>query len=76
MPNIGELLDQISSEKTRVQNEHLKISKIDLDYAYGQWKLSKETMREDNFAITGGNKNGYYRFKKEFCVLSDIPTIF
>ena len=29
-----------------------------------------------NFAITGGNMNGYYGFKRRFQVLSDISTIF
>ena len=52
------------------------MSKIDLDYAYGQMKLSKETSRQCVFAITGGKFSGYYRFKKEFYSLADIPTIF
>ena len=46
MPKIEELPKQISTEITRVQNEPLwlsKISLIDLDYAYGQLKLSEET---------------------------------
>ena len=52
------------------------ISKIDLDYAYGQMILSEETSRQCVFAITGGNFSGYYRFKKGFYGLADIPTIF
>ena len=40
------------------------ISQIDLDYAYGQMKLSKETSRQCVFTITGGKLSGYYRFKK------------
>ena len=39
-------------------------------------KLSKETSRQCVFAITGGNFSGYYRFKKGFYGLADIPTIF
>ena len=39
-------------------------------------KLSKETSRQCVFAITGGNFSGYYRFKKGFHGLADIPTIF
>ena len=38
--------------------------------------LSKETSRQCVFAITGGNFSGYYRFKKGFYGLADIPTIF
>ena len=39
-------------------------------------KLSEETSRQCVFALTGGNFSGYYRFKKGFCGLADIPTIF
>ena len=76
MPNMEELLNQISVEITRDRTKELRISKIDLDYAYGQMKLSKETSRQCVFAVTGGNFSGYYRFKKGFYGLADIPTIF
>ena len=39
-------------------------------------KLSEETSRQCVFALTGGNFSGYYRFKKSFYGLADIPTIF
>ena len=39
------------------------ISKIDLDYAYGQMKLSEETSRQCLFAKTGAKFIGYYRFE-------------
>ena len=52
------------------------MSKIDLDYAYGQMKLSEETSRQCVFALTGGKFSGNYRFKKGFYGLADIPTIF
>ena len=71
-----ELLNQISLEITRDRTKELNISKIDLDYAYGQMELSKETSRQCVFAITGGNFSGYYRFEKGFYGLADIPTIF
>ena len=76
MPNMEELLNQISVEITRDRKLQLFISKIDLDYAYGQMKLSEETSRQCVFALTGGNFSGYYRFKKGFLGLADIPTIF
>ena len=76
MPTKEELLNQISVEITRDRTKELNISKIDLDYAYGQMKLSKETSRQCVFAITGGQFSGYYRFKKGFYGLADIPTIF
>ena len=49
MPNMEELINQISTEITRVPNERLWISKIDLEYAHGQLKLSDETSRHCNF---------------------------
>ena len=76
MPNMEELLYQISIEITRDRTAQLFMSKIDLDYAYGQMKLSDETSRQCVFALTGGNFSGYYRFKKGFYRLADIPTIF
>ena len=71
-----ELVNQISVEITRDCTAQLFLSKIDLNYAYGQMKLSDETRRQCVFALTGGNFSGYYRFKKGFHGLADIPTIF
>ena len=75
MPNMEDLLNQISVEITGDRTVHLFISKIDLDYAYGRMKLSDETSRQCVFALTGGNFIGYYRFKKGFYGLADILTI-
>ena len=76
MLNMEELLNLISVEITRDRTPQLFMSKIDLDYAYGQMKLSEETSQQCVFALTGGNFSGYYRFKKGFYGLADIPTIF
>ena len=76
MPNMEKLLNQTSVEITKDRTKELMMSKIDIDYAYGQMKLSKETSRQCVFAITGGKFSGYYRFKNEFYGLADIPTIF
>ena len=75
LPNIEKLLNQISVEITRYRTMQLFVSIIDLDYAYGQRKLSEETCRQCVFALTGGNFSGYYRFKKVFYGLANIPTI-
>ena len=75
MPNMEELLNQISVEITKDRTKKLMISKIHLDHTYGQMMLSEETSRQCVFAITGGNFSGYYRFKKGFYGLADIPTI-
>ena len=49
---------------------------IDLDYVYGQMKLSEETSRQRVFALTGENFGEYHRFEKGLYGLADIPTIF
>ena len=70
MPNMEELLNQILVEITRDRTAQLFLPKIDLDYVYGQMKLSEETSRQCVFALTAGNFSGYYRFKKGF---RDVP---
>ena len=52
------------------------MSKIDLDYAYGQAKLSEEASKQNVFSIIGSNFTCHYRFRKDFYGLSDIPTVF
>ena len=76
MPNLEELLNQISVEITRDRTMQLFISKINLDYAFSQMKLSEETGRQCVFAFTGGTFSGYYRFKNGFYGLADITKIF
>ena len=76
MSNMKELLNQISVEITKDRTKKLMISKIDLDYAYGQMMLSEETSRQCVFAITAANFSSYCRFKKGFYGLADIPTTF
>ena len=76
MPNKEQLLSHISTELPRVQNKPLWLSKVDLEYADGQSKLSGKTNIKRNFAIAGANITGCYRFIKGFYGLSVIPTKF
>ena len=76
MPIMDELLNQISSELSKNELDSIWISVIDLDYAYGQMKLSPDTSKHCNSAITGEKINRYYRFLKGFYGPADIPTIF
>ena len=76
MPNMDELINQISSELSKNESDPIWIPVIDLDYAYGQMRLAPETSKHCNFAITGEKINGYYRFLKGFYGPADIPTIF
>ena len=75
MPNMEELFSKISAKITNGEGE-IWMSKIDLDYAYGQAKLAKEAAKHCVFSIIGGDFTGHYRFKKGFYGLSDIPTVF
>ena len=75
MPNMEELVSKISAKITNGEGE-IWMSKIDLDYAYGQAKLSKEAAKHCVFSIIGGEFTGHYRFKKGFYGLSNIPTVF
>ena len=75
MPNMEELISKISAKVTNGEDETL-MSKIDLDCAYGQAKLSKEAARHCVFSIIGGDFTGPYRFKKGFYGLSNIATVF
>ena len=75
MPNLEELISKISAKITK-SNGEIWMSKIDLDYAYGQAKLSTEASRHCVFSIIGGDFTGHYWFKKGLYSLSDIPTVF
>ena len=66
MPNIEELLNQISLEIIRDRTVQLFISKIHVDSACGQMKLSEETSRPCVFAIIGENLEETTDSKKRF----------
>ena len=75
MPNMEELISKISAKITKGEGE-IWMSKIDLDYDYGQAKLSKKAVKHCKFSIIGRDFTGHCRFKKGFYGLSDIPTVF
>ena len=70
-----ELISRISRKIADCPADEVWISKLDLDYAYGQLLLSREARDLCIFAVTGGNFTGYYRFLEGFYGLADIPTI-
>ena len=76
MQKMQELISRISRKIADGPADEICISKFDLDYAYGQLKLSRRAMDICIFAVTGGNFTGFYRFPKGFYGLADIPTIF
>ena len=70
MPNMEEILNHLSVEITRGRTVELFISKLDLDYAYGQMKLSDDTMPTREIRIKKGKLQGLLPIKKKhFTVL-------
>ena len=69
------LISKVSAKITKGEGK-IWMSQIDLDYAYGQAKLSKEAAKHCVFSTIGGDFTGHYRFKQGFYGLSDIPTVF
>ena len=53
MPKMEELLNEMLVENARAWTVHLFIQNIDLDYAYGQLKLSKQSSQQCVFTLTG-----------------------
>ena len=75
MPNIETLLDSISQIITVYKTEpsdKFHFSTIDLKYAYSQLNLHPDTAKNCNFSIVSGDMTGTYRFKTDFCGLSDM----
>ena len=59
MPIMEELISKYSTNITKNGGE-LWMSKIDLNYAYGQAKLSREASKLCVFVIIGGDFTGHY----------------
>ncbi len=76
MPILAELLDQICMKISEGRGKPLYISTIDLQYAFGQISLHRETAKHRVAAIVGRKATGHYRFKKGFYGLADMPVVF
>ena len=70
-----ELISKNSAKITESDDE-ICMSKIDLDYAYVETKLSKKASKHCGFSIICGTFTGHYSFMKSFYGLLDIPTVF
>ncbi len=60
MPLLSELLDRVSIQISGNRNAKLNVSTIDLEYAFGQIDLHKETSKHCVAAIVGGKATGHY----------------
>ena len=75
MPKLDEVIGKISAKTTNNKGETWMWN-YDLDYAYGQARLSKEASKPCVFSKNEGEVTGHYRLKEGFYGLSDIPTVF
>ena len=78
MPNIDELMDNVSQIITSNPSPTAKVrfTLLDLRYAYGQLPLNLATSLQCNFSIVGGKATGTYRFLTGFYGLADMPAEF
>ena len=76
-PNIEIILDSISQHLTNTQNgQQACFSATQLEKAYIQLELHKDTTKHCNFNIICEEFRGSYRFKTGFYVLTDVPAEF
>ena len=73
IPNIEDLPNEFSVEITGNQTVQIFILKVDLDYAYGQMKLSDETSQQCVFAITRQSLADLTDSKNDFRDLEIYP---
>ena len=76
MPNLEHLVDMVA-EQLDTENEGIACyTSLDMQYAYGQVLLNKETAKHCNFQILGGKATGTYKFVTGFYGLTVMPTEF
>ena len=74
MPNVDELIDEVSQIVTAKTLSTLYFTVLDLKYAYSQLRLTAETAKQCNFNMVGGQATGTYRFLAGFYGLADMPA--
>ena len=76
MPNIDELVDEISQIIAERKAGKVYFTMLDFTYAYGQVSLEQKTSEQCNFSLVGGKSTGTYRFKNGFYGLTSMPAEF
>ena len=76
MSNTDSLIQTISQTLSNAPHETAYLTKLDLQYAYGQLNLHNNTARHRNFNIVSEDMTGTYRFETGFYGLNDIPAEF
>ena len=75
MPGIDTFMDRIARIIHNKSTGKIWFSKLDLNYAFGQMKLSKETADQCIFSILGGEMTGQWKMKRGFYGFCDIPNL-
>ena len=76
MLNLEHLVDMVAEQLDTVNKGIAWYTSLDMQYAYGQVPLDKETAKHCNFQIVGGKATGTYRFITGFYDLTVLPTEF
>ena len=75
MPNLEHLVGMVAEQDT--ENKGIAwYTSLDMQYAYGQVPLDKQTAKHCNLQIVGGKANGTYRLITDFYGLTVMPTEF
>ena len=76
MPNLEHLIEMVA-EQFDTENKGIAwYTSLDMQYAYGQVPLNKETAQHCNFQIVGGKATGTYSFITGFYGSTVMPTEF
>ena len=76
MPNMEDLINRISTEISKNDEEEVWITKIDLDLRLRSNGIRRRNQKTLRIRTNRRKSNGFYRFLKGFHGLSDLPTIF
>ena len=76
MPNLDDLLCSLAETITGDGPGKVRITSVDLKYAFGQVLLNPSLAKHCSFAIVGGKASGPYRFLTGFYGLTVMPTEF
>ena len=76
MPNIHELVDNVTAQISNNSAGEVWLTNLDLKNAYSQLSLDNFTSSQCNFSLVGGDITGTYQFLTGFYGLCEMPNEF
>ena len=76
VPNVDELIDEVSQIVTENKKGTLDFTVLDLKHACSQLNFAANTVKQCNFNIVGGKATAIYRFLTGFYALAHMPAEF